>query len=100
MVRTPPVCSDFEERIGARLSALVAALPNGTANLYVGANPTDPKALFPYFLITPSNPRSAKIRGYVVEGQGFDYTIGQATGGEIFVPPNNTARARAKEDRF
>jgi hypothetical protein len=100
MVRTPPICSDFEERVVARLNAMVAALPNGTANLYVGADPNSPKSLFPYFRITPTNPRSATIRGHVVEGEGFDYAIGRGTSGEIFVSLNNSARARAREDKF
>jgi hypothetical protein len=99
MVRKPPVPSGFEERAAARLNEIVAALPSATATLYVGTDPNFPKALFPYFRITPSNPRSATIRGHLIGGQGFDYVIGQATGGEIFVP-NDSARARADEDRF
>jgi hypothetical protein len=100
MVRTPPVCSDFEERVTARLKALVTVLPDGAATFYAGANPNAlAKSLFPYFCITPSNPKSATIRGYVIERQGIDFTIGQATGGEIFVA-NGSARARAHEDRF
>ena len=78
---------------------MVAALPSGTATLYVGTDPNSAKSLFPYFRITPNNPRSATVRGYLLEGQGFDFTIGQATGGEIFVP-NDSARARAREERF
>jgi hypothetical protein len=82
MVRTPPVCSDFEERVTARLKALVTVLPDGAATFYAGANPNAlAKSLFPYFCITPSNPKSAAIRGYVIERQGIDFTIGQATGG-------------------
>ena len=99
MVRKPPVRLDFEERALARLNAMVAALPSGTATLYAGADPNFPKALFPYFRITPSNPKSATIRGHLIEGQGIDFAIGQATGGEIFVP-NDSARGKAEEDRF
>jgi hypothetical protein len=65
MVRTPPVCSDFEERVTARLKALVTVLPDGAATFYAGANPNAlAKSLFPYFCITPSNPKSAAIRGW------------------------------------
>jgi hypothetical protein len=91
--------SDFEKRVGGRLNDLVAALPSGTANVYLGADPSVPGALYPYFRITPTNPKSATIRGYVIGGQGLDFTIGQATGGEIFAP-DSTARSRANEDQF
>jgi hypothetical protein len=94
------VSSTFEERATVGLNAMVAALPRGTADLYIGSEPDCvAKALFPYFCITPSNPRSATIRGHLIEGQGFDYVIGQATGGEIFVP-NDSAKAAVHEDRF
>jgi hypothetical protein len=100
MVRKLRVTSGFEERVTARLNAMVAALPPGTATLYVGSDPNCvAKALFPYFRITPGNLKSATITGYLVEGQGIDFTIGQATGGEIFVS-NDNARGGAEEDRF
>jgi hypothetical protein len=99
MVRTPPVCSDFEERTAARLKTMVGALPSGAASLHVGTDPSFPRALFPYFRITPTNPKSATISGHLIEGQGVDYLIGQTTSGEIFVP-NDSARARAEEERF
>ena len=92
--------STFEERATARLNAMVGALPNGIATVHIGCDPDSvAKALFPYFRITPSNPKSATIRGYLIERQGIDFTIGEATGGEMFVP-NDSPRARANEERF
>jgi hypothetical protein len=101
VVTRPPILQGFESRALRRLEATLNALPKGKATLYWGADPTSPaKALFPYFRITPANANSGSIRGFLVEGQGFDYTIGQATGGEIFVGPTDSPQMRANEDRF
>jgi hypothetical protein len=89
----------FETEFLKRIRELVDSLPKGTAELYVGHHPSNPKSL-PYFCITPTNPRAAKIRGFVCEGQGIDFTIGEATGGEVFVSRKNTARGTAHVEGF
>lgn len=89
----------FESEFLERIRELVDSLPKGTAELYIGHPPSHPKSL-PYFRITPTNPRSAKIQGFVCEGQGIDFTIGEATGGEGFVSRKKTARGTAHVEGF
>jgi len=99
MVAQPPVLEGFEARALARLKATVEALPPGTATLYVGADPESAvKSLFPYFRITPTNPRAAPIRGFLASGQGFDFTVGRGTFSELSV--REQAEASSNEQRF
>jgi hypothetical protein len=95
----PPI-QGFEAIFLERLDQLVRALPKGAADLYVGKHPSHTKSVFPYFCITPTNPRSAKVQGFVYEGQGIDFTIGQGTGGEVFVSREKTERQNANLERF
>lgn len=90
---------EFEKRILNRLEATVLALPSGTAELYIGDYPGVEKSLFPYFSVTPTNPKSATIRGTVIEGQGIDFTIGHGTGGEIYIKEDGKD-ARTLENWF
>jgi hypothetical protein len=85
---------EFEKRILNRLEEKVLALPAGTADLYIGDYPGVEKSVFPYFSVTPTNPKSATIRGAVIAGQGIDFTVGHGTGGEIYIKNGKVARTQ------
>ena len=87
----------FETRILDRLKSAVDVLPKGTA---VFSTQKDARTLYPHFRISPANPQSATIHGYVIAGQGIDYTIGRGTGGEIFIKNGLNQKARAEEEEF
>lgn len=91
----------IERRILGRLSTMIERLPPGAAKLMTGENPTlEPKKnLFPYFRVAPANPRSASIEGYIYEGQGIDFKIGEAIVGEIYVSPKEKTDS-IEEDKF
>jgi hypothetical protein len=89
----------FETEFLERIRELVGSLPKGSAELYVGRHPSNPKSL-PYFRVTPTNSLAAEIEGYVCEGQGIDFKIGCATGGEVFVSSKRTARDRVRVEEF
>jgi hypothetical protein len=83
-----------------KLGDLLRTLPAGKAELSIGPDATSHDApLCPMFQITPANPRAARIRGFVCDGQGIDFTIGVATGGEVFIGRNDP-RADLKIERF
>lgn len=90
----------FEAEVLDRLRTLVAAMPNGVAELHIGRVPGSSKSLFPYFRVTPKNPRSAIIAGVVIERQGIDLEIGRATTTEIFMGSEVGKRAKASEEEF
>jgi hypothetical protein len=89
----------IETRILERLRATVATLPAGAAELYTGRDSVS-QSPFPYFRVTPSNPRSAVIRGFVIDDQGIDFTIGHATGGEVVITREGGNRGKRREDWF
>ena len=100
MVESSGAVQGFEHEFLERLRGdLVRALPEGTADFYVGHPASHPNSL-PYFRITPTNPRAAKIQGFVCEGQGIDFTIGEATGGEVFVSRKRNAEDRIGVEKF
>ena len=90
---------DFESEFLERIREIVGSLPKGSAELYVGRHPSHPESL-PYFRVIPTNSLAAEIEGYVCEGQGIDFKIGCATGGEVFVSSKRTARDRARVEEF
>jgi hypothetical protein len=90
---------EFGKRILNRLEERVLALPAGTADLYIGDYPGVEKSVFPYFSVTPTNSKSATIRGAVISGQGIDFTVGHGTGGEIYIK-NDGKVARTQENWF
>jgi hypothetical protein len=73
----------FEVHMIECLRAEIAALPERSAELYVGSDPRYPKSPFPFFRITPRNSQSAPIQGMIADYQGIDFTVGRGTGGEI-----------------
>lgn len=99
VVENSVVTVGFEAEFMEKLRELVGTLPKGTAELYIGHVPAHPKSL-PFFRITPTNHQAAIIQGGVCDGQGIDFKIGQATGGEIFVSPKRTDRDNARVERF
>ncbi len=90
----------FEKEFLDLLRETVSALPEGTAEFFVGQNPSRARQSFAYFRIKPTNPHSAGIEGYVYEGQGIDFTIGVATSGEVFVSSGKGARLNSRVDWF
>lgn len=99
MVETPVTIVGFEKEFLERLRKTVQSLPAGTADLYIGHYPSSPKS-FPWFRIMPTNPRAAKIEGFVIDGQGIDFMFGDASTGEVFVSPKRTSRQLAHVERF
>jgi hypothetical protein len=98
MVNDYTATQGFERDILACLSSLVASMPNGVADLYIGRHPDSEKSFFPYFRVTPKNSKSAVISGTVCEGQGIDLRIGRATTVEIFAghKPESIRKATEK----
>jgi hypothetical protein len=78
----------FEFRFLTRLKDMIAALPLGSATLETG-----PDTSLVNFVISPTNPGSAAIRGSAATQQGICVTIGQSAYVEL-------SEKRKGEDRF
>lgn len=79
-------------------------MPYGVIRFEIGKHPFDPSCHYPFFLIEPTNPQSAKIKG-VIEGQEhragtISITIGQASTLELWVDLRRPDRAEAEIDEF
>jgi len=102
-MRHPPViwepvyvASGFEQRTIEGLRAAIDALPKGTADLQVGRPPKVTEALFPSFLVTPANPRSAPIEGVILDGQ-VELRVGHSGTAELWGGRNPEQQARARQ---
>jgi hypothetical protein len=76
--RPPNPLPGLEASIVNLLQELVRGTLAGKAELLISRMPGHPEWTEPYFELRPSNPRSARIAGIVVNGDGIDMTIGSA----------------------
>jgi hypothetical protein len=76
---------------------MIERLPVGVAELHLEKKRCGSPSPLPYFRIVPSKRGSAPIQGFFAQGEGINFTVGEATSREIFV---NSKLEEKAEDEF
>lgn len=97
MTQTIYTSPGFETRFRERLEGVIGRLPTGVAELHLEKKPCGSPSPLPYFRIVPSKQGSAPIQGFFAQGEGINFTVGEATSREIFV---NSKLEEQAEDVF